>query len=516
MTYDDYMGIVYQYDQSKCSLEITNSIIDSSFWARLNPHTGGGLSSVLSIRNNLLSGQFDASIGSVYWNSASINSLPGSGNNFQADPGFIDQVEGDWTGFPILDPEVITTTFVDDTATFITDEYVGNILIMEIDEEQLLQGLIVGNTATNITVSGLYTDAITTGTEKYFIVDLHLKSDSPAVDRGASNDVPDHDLDGVPRPQGEEVDIGAYEFSGGDEDEDGVGTYYEINWFGTDPNNGDTDGDGLSDWEELFLFATNALVVDSDGDGLNDRAEVMSYGTNPLSDDSDDDGFNDFAEVNGFNTDPNDAADYPKAVYVKPTGNGSGNGSSWSNAMGSIQAAIDSVGSGVEIWVAGGVYHESVSLKSGITIYGGFRGDELFAEHRRVFEYETIIDGSGSSDYPLTISGVTDTVVDGFTVTGGNTLVGGGVYVSRADASNRLMNCRVVGNQATYHGGGMAVVESSLYIINCVIGNNTAGQLGGGIYLNESSPVIANGTFSGNRAGGNGGAIAAYASHPSA
>jgi len=42
--------------------------------------------------------------------------------------------------------------------------------------------------------------------------DFHLQADSPAVDAGTSEGAPDRDLDGLPRPCGSAVDIGAYEF----------------------------------------------------------------------------------------------------------------------------------------------------------------------------------------------------------------------------------------------------------------------------------------------------------------
>lgn len=41
--------------------------------------------------------------------------------------------------------------------------------------------------------------------------DYRLAADSPALDRGSSSLAPSHDLDGVPRPQGSAVDLGAFE-----------------------------------------------------------------------------------------------------------------------------------------------------------------------------------------------------------------------------------------------------------------------------------------------------------------
>jgi hypothetical protein len=42
--------------------------------------------------------------------------------------------------------------------------------------------------------------------------DFHLKDDSPAIDMGSAGRAPKTDFDGISRPQGEKVDIGAYEF----------------------------------------------------------------------------------------------------------------------------------------------------------------------------------------------------------------------------------------------------------------------------------------------------------------
>jgi hypothetical protein len=43
--------------------------------------------------------------------------------------------------------------------------------------------------------------------------DFRLTAESPAVNSGSSSGAPAFDHDGVPRPQGSGVDIGAYELS---------------------------------------------------------------------------------------------------------------------------------------------------------------------------------------------------------------------------------------------------------------------------------------------------------------
>ena len=72
--------------------------------------------------------------------------------------------------------------------------------------------------------------------------------------------------------------------------------------------------------------------------------------------------------------------------YVAPSG--SGDGSSWQNAGGDLQAAIDASQAGDQIWVKAGTYAPTTLIKStkltskafilkdGVSLYGGFAGTE--------------------------------------------------------------------------------------------------------------------------------------------
>lgn len=118
----------------------------------------------------------------------------------------------------------------------------------------------------------------------------------------------------------------------GDSDEDGLGDFFEDEFFGNNDGvptpaelalqdgNGDFDNDGLINVDEI-TFGTLANDNDSDNDTLLDGAEVTgssnnydSSPTNPLSKDSDNDGVSDLEEKGSLNiafgnapTDPNSA-----------------------------------------------------------------------------------------------------------------------------------------------------------------------------------------------------------------
>ena len=90
-----------------------------------------------------------------------------------------------------------------------------------------------------------------------------------------------------------------------------------------------------------------------------------------------------------------------------------------------------------------------------------------------------------------------DTVLEGFTITNGSAVQGGGIYCSYS--SPTITNCTVSGNTASYQGGGIYCSYSSPTIMNCTVSGNTAEE-GGGIWCNNSSPTITNNTISGNTA----------------
>ena len=68
-------------------------------------------------------------------------------------------------------------------------------------------------------------------------------------------------------------------------------------------------------------------------------------------------------------------------IYVKESGNDNNDGLSWANPKKTISAAIEASSYGGEIWVMNGSY-ESVVMRNGRNIIGGFNGTEKSKEKR--------------------------------------------------------------------------------------------------------------------------------------
>ncbi len=184
---------------------------------------------------------------------------------------------------------------------------------------------------------------------------------------------------------------------------------------------------------------------------------------------------------------------------------GTGDGSSWTSAMGDLQEAIDASTGGDQIWVAAGTYRPTAKIKSnkatskafiikdGVAMYGGFAGDESSPEQRAAGEnpydmlHATVLDADddvadtwnrviadgttyrwewelensqvkgtryNNSHVIYAASTLTSpTVIDGFTLRGANANVatakphGGAVY---APGLIDLRNCRIVENSAYF------------------------------------------------------------------
>jgi hypothetical protein len=172
-----------------------------------------------------------------------------------------------------------------------------------------------------------------------------------------------------------------------------------------------------------------------------------------------------------------------------------------------------------EVWVIGTSYGECVIISGYyIELYGGFTGGESSRDQRNYVANVTTILGKcddALQQYCPTVSIVnaSNSVVDGFTITGGGGTMpptmryGGGFYITYSN-NVRLHNDIITGNIA-HHGGGIYALQSGLWVKDCDISDNIANEEGGGIFMDASSftPFIEYCTLDYNQGGNRGGNI---------
>jgi parallel beta-helix repeat protein len=195
-----------------------------------------------------------------------------------------------------------------------------------------------------------------------------------------------------------------------------------------------------------------------------------------------------------------------KVIYVKTAGSDTNNGSSWALAKKTVQAGLNAASGTTsdEVWVSAGTYLQTISLKVGVKLYGGFTGSETDISQRDWMANQTILDGNQAGKVVTSPSGATATTrIDGFIIRNGSM---GGVYC--AGSSPVIANNIIVGNGSP-SGGGIYCNGSSPVIINNIIKHNCASNQGGGLYCSgsTSSPVITNNTITENTAFYGGGGL---------
>jgi uncharacterized repeat protein (TIGR01451 family) len=250
------------------------------------------------------------------------------------------------------------------------------------------------------------------------------------------------------------------------------------------------------------------------------------------------------------------AQDGSGVCRVDAAGTSSGDGSGWTQAM-DLRSALDRAGC-IEVWIREGVYKPtsgidrdaSFVIRSGVAVYGGFGGTETGRDERNPAAHRSVLSGDIDGNDAVDASGTTvraadivgdnsyhvvrldgsravDTVLDGFTVTGGfangtdsaEAGGGGGLLCSGngagQDCSPTLRNLALRGNSGM-SGGGMLCVGQNQGACHArldsvaFVGN--AAVMGGGLMNaaaegGSSSPSLDNVTFFGNRAEQGGGGI---------
>jgi predicted outer membrane repeat protein len=203
-------------------------------------------------------------------------------------------------------------------------------------------------------------------------------------------------------------------------------------------------------------------------------------------------------------------------LYVKSNVNG--DGSSWSSPLNNLEIAlaraanINSVHTDdndpkkvKKIFVAKGTYQlilgKSYIMPKNIEIYGGFDPDNAITNlaHQRItgnINDGSILRGNNAPVIKNDANGLTSSaVLNGFTITNGNTTNGGGIY--NKNGSPKFENCIIRANTASANGGGIYNENANATFVNCLIVANTAPN-GASVYNNASLPSLLNTTIADN------------------
>lgn len=216
-------------------------------------------------------------------------------------------------------------------------------------------------------------------------------------------------------------------------------------------------------------------------------------------------------------------------------------GTSWSNAFPTLQEGLAEAQARMDdliqnppqepvdplqVWVASGTYTTAsgvFTLVDGVSVYGGFDKTEAVAEDRDMSWFlasiqggtatgTTVLEGTGTT-HVVVASGVgSETLFDGFIVTGGNANVGsqsdsygGGLY--GVDTSLTISNSLFTENTARYYGGAVYLEDGTATIINTAFLSNTVSFDGAAIYLKGGNHTVDACWFQANTASYNGGAL---------
>jgi len=184
-------------------------------------------------------------------------------------------------------------------------------------------------------------------------------------------------------------------------------------------------------------------------------------------------------------------------IYVDVDCPDPGNGSE-AEPYCSIQTAIDNAVDTDEVVVAPGTYFEAIN----------FIGKAIWLHSSDGAKVTTIYAGGAGTVVTCNTQEGPDTVLEGFTVTGGNANNGGGMY-NLFGSSPTVTDCTFTGNSAGTNGGGIDLDFPGFpTVTGCLFSGNSAKSNGGGMYNSSSTnPTVANCTFEGNLAM-NGDAIA--------
>lgn len=204
-------------------------------------------------------------------------------------------------------------------------------------------------------------------------------------------------------------------------------------------------------------------------------------------------------------------------TYVAANGNDANGGTSWADAVQTIQKGVDIAAlpaSDDIVWVAVGdvpppalpsqpaaiPYVENVIISPGVAIYGGFRGDETEPFDLTTRTLKTIINTPVAAN--SIIQAGANSVIDGFIIENGQADLGAGI---RVIGSPVIVNNDIIRDNTSRLGAGIYSVGATLLVSECQFNGNKANDTSGNqaagasIYAQNGYVNLTHNTFTGER-----------------
>ena len=197
-----------------------------------------------------------------------------------------------------------------------------------------------------------------------------------------------------------------------------------------------------------------------------------------------------YSEVVKFTTGDASSISAPSnVIYVAVSGNDANDGKSWIRAKRTLKAALALATDQDQVWASAGTLDDTLYLKNGVPVYGGFKGTETTKDARTEKTRIKVIMGVGLTE---------KTVADGFQMVGTDYF---NVATTRLEGNVALENCRFgEADKSSYTGfyckgennelkgcvierhgyrGSFLISGGSLTMTDCIYrGNETSIQVG--------------------------------------
>ncbi|HEY3267599.1 MAG TPA: right-handed parallel beta-helix repeat-containing protein [Armatimonadota bacterium] len=197
----------------------------------------------------------------------------------------------------------------------------------------------------------------------------------------------------------------------------------------------------------------------------------------------------------------------PARVWYVKAG-AAGDGSAWGAAAPTLTAAIQAASSGDEVWAAGGVYSECITLKDGVALYGGFAGGEAALAERSITLHPSVIYGCDNAAVSVPAGAGRGAVLDGFTVRSST------IGISSTNASPTLANITIepvvhwtgtgifiTGGYPIISGSEISGISTGIWCVNTmarITGSFIADCRDEGVAVSGGSVDVWNNTFRAN------------------